>query len=154
MRRSVKRISLSILAAGAVWVSLFAATHDFVPDAVFKGSSLAGLRTFGAASWRAENGEITGSPTAPDGGWLVLDKSYQDLQFYTDFHCAGECNAGVLLRAEKTSAGGLKGVYISLKPGDTDSYELELSSDGKELSRTKLIRATAQFSRVATGPSF
>ncbi len=153
MRRSVKRIPLSALPAASALVCILAATHDFVPDAVFKGSSLTGLRTLGAASWRAENGEITGSPTSPDGGWLVLDKTYQDLQFYTDFHCPAECNAGVLLRAEKTPAGGLKGVYISLKPGDTDSYELELGPDGKELSRMKLIRATAQFSRVATGPS-
>lgn len=111
------------------------------------------MRMLGAAKWRAENGEITGSPTDPKGGWLVLDRGYQDVQFYTDFHCAAECNAGVLLRAEKTSSGGLKGVYISLESGDTDSYELELGPDGNELSRTKLPRATAQFSRVATGPA-
>ena len=47
----------------------------------------------------------------------------------------------------------MKGVYISLADGDVDSYEVEIGPDGKELSRTKLARATAQFSRVATGPS-
>ena len=152
MRRSVKRISLSLLViACALFGVIFAATHDFVPDAVFKGSSLAGLQTLGAANWRAENGEITGSPTSPEGGWLVFDKRYQDIQFYSDFRCSAACNAGILLRAQKTSSGGLHGVYISLVEGDTDAYDLELSSDGKEVSRTKLGRATAQFSRIATG---
>lgn len=141
----------SLVAAPALLSVIFAATHDFVPDAVFKGSSLAGLRTLGSAGWRAANGEITGAPTSPDGGWLVLDKGYQDIQFYSEFRCSSACNAGVLLRAEKTASGGLKGVYISLKEGDTDSYALELSPEGKELSRTKLDRATAQFTRIATG---
>ncbi len=150
----MRHAALEILAAACAltWVVL-AATHDFVPDEVFRGSSLAGMRMLGAASWRAENGAIIGSPTGPEGGWLIMAKSYQDLQFYTDFHCAAECNAGILFRAEKTATGNIKGVYISLKPGDTESYELELSPDGKEVSRTRLIRATAQFSRVATGPA-
>jgi hypothetical protein len=152
MRRSLKRISLSLLVtAFALFGVIFAATHDFVPDAVFKGSSLAGMRTLGAATWRAENGEITGSPTNPDGGWLVFDKGYQDIQFYSDFRCSVACNAGILLRAQQTSSGGLRGVYISVAEGDTDSYDLELNAEGKEVSRTKLGRATAQFSRIATG---
>src|SRR5215472_13316686 len=152
MRCSVKRISLLLLVTTcALFGVIFAATHDFVPDAVFKGSSLTALQTLGAANWRAENGEITGAPTNPDGGWLVFDKSYQDIQFYSDFRCSAACNAGILLRAQKTSSGGLRGVYISLVEGDTDSYDLELNSEGKEVSRTKLGRAAAQFSRIATG---
>ena len=67
--------------------------------------------------------------------------------------CSASCSAGVLLRAAKTESGGLKEVpYISLAEGDMDAYELELSADGKDVSRTKLDRATAQFSRIATGP--
>src|SRR5580704_7613417 len=150
----LRRVALpaaAILLAPALFIVIFAATHDFVPDAVFKGSSLAGLRTLGAATWRAENGEISGAPQSPDGGWLVLDKGYQDLQFYTEFRCSTECDAGVLLRAEKTRDGGLKGVYVSLREADLDSYNLELSPAGKEVSRTKLDRATAQFARMATG---
>ena len=146
-----KTLLASLAAAPALLTVLFAATHDFAPDVVFKGSSVTGLRTLGSAGWSAQNGEITGAPQNPDGGWLVLDKSYQDIQFYTEFRCSGTCNAGVLLRAEKTSSGGLKGDYISLSEGDVDSYELELSPDGKELSRTKLDRASAQFARIATG---
>ena len=141
----------SLAAASALLSVILGAPHDFVPDAVFKGSSVAGLRTLGDADWRAENGEITGVPKTADGGWLVLDKSYQDIQFYSDFRCSADCNAGILLRAAKTASGGLKGVYISLAQGDMDSYDLELGPDGKEVSRTKLDRATAQFSRIATG---
>src|SRR6266404_5453138 len=100
-----KRIVGSIfLAASALFSVIFAATHDFVPDLVFRESSLSSLRTMGRAAWRASGGEITGTPQDQDGGWLVLDKSYQDVQFYTEFRCAARCGAGVLLRAEKTSA--------------------------------------------------
>jgi hypothetical protein len=154
-RRSpaLNRFLLPTLVAIPVLFSvLAAATHDFVPDTVFKGSSINGLRAIGSAAWRAENGEIAGTPKTPDGGWLLLDKSYQDVQFYTEFRCAGPCNAGLLLRAEKTPGGGLKGVHISLNEGDIDSYQLELSPEGKELSRTRLERATAQFARMAAGP--
>ena len=36
----------------------------------------------------------------PDGGWLVLDKGYQDVKFYTEFRCAGE------LRCRRSAASG------------------------------------------------
>jgi hypothetical protein len=149
----LKKTLLFSLVATSVLLSVILAAppHDFVPDAVFKGSSLTVFRTLGSTSWRAENGEITGTPKSPEGGWLVLDKSYQDIEFYAEFQCSEACNAGVLLRSEKTAGGGLKGTYISLKEGDTDSYGLELGADGKEVSRVKLDRATAQFSRIATG---
>jgi hypothetical protein len=150
----VKKILVVTLAAMAVLISVdFAATHDFIPDLVFKGSSLAGWHTVGHADWRANNGEITATSKDPDGGWLVLDKGYQDLEFYTDFRCSGPCNPGVLFRAEKTSDGGLKGVYVSLGESDSGAYDVVLSAEGKELSRTKLERATAQFARMSVGPS-
>ena len=149
---STKTLVLTIAAVGGLLSAIFAATHDFIPDFVFQGSSIAGLRTFGQAEWRAAQGEIAATPRDPAGGWLVLDKSYQDVEFYTEFHCAARCDAGVLLRAEKTSDGGLKGVYVSLSDGDVDSYDLTLSPDGKELSRKRLDRATGQFTRIAAGP--
>uniref|UniRef100_Q026Z0 3-keto-alpha-glucoside-1,2-lyase/3-keto-2-hydroxy-glucal hydratase domain-containing protein n=1 Tax=Solibacter usitatus (strain Ellin6076) TaxID=234267 RepID=Q026Z0_SOLUE len=130
---------------------LFAATHDFTPDFTFRGSTLAGWHTLGPASWRAENGEIIATPQSPDGGWLVLDRGYQDVKFYTEFRCAGACDAGVLVRAEKTSGGGWKGTYVSLS-GEGGSYDLTLDADGKELNRSPLLRATAQFARMAAGP--
>jgi hypothetical protein len=141
----------SLAAATALFSAVFAATHDFVPDTVFQGSSVSGLRTLGSAEWRASNGEITGTTGNPDGGWLLLDKGYQDVEFYTEFRCSGSCNAGLLLRAEKSSDGGLKGVYVSLHEGDLESYEVALSPEGKEVSRKRLDRATAQFARMAVG---
>jgi hypothetical protein len=131
--------------------AIFAATHDFVPDFVFRGSSITGWRTLGGANWRAENGEIAATPQSPDGGWLMLDKSYQDSQFYTDFRCADKCDVGLLFRAEKTTDGGWKGVYVQLS-GDAGAYDLTLNAEGKEVKRTPLLRATAQFARMAAGP--
>ena len=80
---------LSSVAALAVLASaIFAASQNFVPDVVFKGSSLTGWHKLGAGDWRAENGEIIGTPKE-EGGWLVLDKGYQDIAFYASFRCAG-----------------------------------------------------------------
>jgi hypothetical protein len=147
-----KKTLISALAAVPVVLSaIFAAPHDFVPDFVFQGSSLAGWHTMGHANWGAENGVLTAKPETADGGWLVLDKSYQDLEFYTEFRCAEKCDAGVLLRTEKTPEGGWKGVYIPVS-GEGGSYDLTLDAEGKELKRTPLLRATAQFSRIAAGP--
>ena len=143
---------ISTVGAASVLVTvILAAPRNFVPDYVFQGSSVAGLRTLGQAQWRADRGEITATPSDSAGGWLVLDKSYQDVQFYADVHCAARCDAGVLLRAEKTSDGGLKGTYVSLSDGDLDSYDLTIGPDGKEISKKKLERATGQFTRIATG---
>ena len=142
---------ISTLAASVVLSAIIAATHDFVPDFAFRGSSLTGWRPLGHASWHVDNGEITGKPETQEGGWLVLNRSYQDVELYTEFHCDGECNGGLLLRAEKTSEGGWKGVYVPLS-GDAAAYDLVLNAEGQELSRSRLLRATAQFARMAAGP--
>lgn len=143
---------IAMLATIPVFLSAtFAATHDFIPDFAFRGASLTGWRVLGHANWRAENGEITAAPQIPEGGWLILDKSYQDVKLYADFRCSGKCDAGVLLRMEKTPEGGWKGVYVSLS-GEGGSYEVTLNGDGKELNRTPLLKATAQFARMAAGP--
>ena len=56
---------------------------------MFKGSALTGWHKFGQADWRAENGEIIATPKDESGGWLVLDKGYQDIAFYSSFRCSG-----------------------------------------------------------------
>ena len=91
--------ALAIGAAAALGAAIFAASPNFVPDYVFKGSALTGWQKLGGGEWRAENGEIIASP-AESGGWLMLDKSFQDVQIYTSLQCAGACKPGVLLRAE------------------------------------------------------
>ena len=95
--------------------------------------------------------EIAATPQSEDGGWLMLDKGYQDQDLYTEFRCADKCDVGVLTRAEKTPDGGWKGVYVAFT-GEAGTYDLTLNADGKELSRTKLLRATTQFARIAAGP--
>jgi len=129
---------------------IFAASQNFVPDVVFKGSSLAGWHTLGAADWHAENGEIIGTPKQDSGGWLVLDKSYQDIELAASFRCASGCKAGLLLRAEKT-ASGMKGTYVSLTDGEFGSYDLVVDGQGKEVSRAKLDPGPGPMIRIAAG---
>ncbi len=117
---------------------LTATRGSFVPDWTFKGSTLDGWRGFGQAEWKAANGVLVGTPKSPEGGWLVLDKPLQDLQFGFDVQCTGGCKTGVLLRAEKTADGGLKGVFASLVQDDLASYAVTLDAAGKELSRERL----------------
>jgi hypothetical protein len=108
---------------------------DFIPDTIFSGSSLSGWHTVGQAQWKAQNGEITGvGAPGGKGGWLMLDKSYQDVQFFSQFQCTGECKTGVLVRAEKTPT-GYKGQFVSLSPEDLSSYQVTLDAQGNEVSR-------------------
>src|SRR5258708_38955185 len=104
---------------------ILAANKNFIPDVTFNGSALTGWHQLGQADWRADHGEIVGTPKNPNGGWLVLDRGYQDVEVFASFHCTGACKAGVLLRAEKT-ADGMKGVYVSLTEGDVAPYNLIL----------------------------
>lgn len=109
----------------------------FIPDATFHGSSLKGWHVLGAAEWSAHDGELTGKPKTPQGGWLVLDKSYQDVGVFASFRCSPGCKTGVLLRAQKTPD-GMKGIFMSLTEGDLAVYRVTLDAQGKELSREKL----------------
>jgi hypothetical protein len=130
---SKKRLYVAICVIGS---AVFAASQNFLPDVVFKGSSLTGWHKLGQGDWRAENGEIIVAPNE-SGGWLVLDKGYQDIAYYGSFRCAGACRTGILLRAEKI-ADGMKGIYVSLAGGDIAGYEVLLDAQGKETSRTPL----------------
>ena len=68
-------------------VPLGGTRSTFVPDWTFKGSTLTGWHVLGAAEWKAVDGELVGTPKSADGGWLVLDKSFQDVEFGADFKC-------------------------------------------------------------------
>jgi hypothetical protein len=127
---------------------VFAVGPSFIPDGTVKGSSLAGWHVLGPADWKAQNGEITGTvKPGGSGGWLVLDRSYQDAGFYASFRCAEGCQTGVLLRAEKTSQ-GMKGIYVSLTAGDVANYRVTLDAQGQILQREKLRRGGGQM-RIA-----
>lgn len=115
----------------------------FTPDTIFTGSSLATWPSEGSAAWKAVDGEVTGS-AANGPGWLLSDKPLQDVGFFSSFRCSGACDTGVLLRAEKT-AGGMKGIFVSLKPGDLATYRVTLDANGKELTREALRAANGQY---------
>ena len=128
---------------------LFAAGPSFRPDITMSG--MKGWHAFGLADWHAENGEIVGKPSQAGGGWLVLDHSYQDVNFYTEFRCADGCVTGVLLRAEKAPDGGMKGVYVSLSDPDLGEYAVTIDAQGQIVQRDKLRRGGGLV-RVAPPP--
>ena len=116
-----------------------AQSPSFAPDSTFQGSSLSGWNQAGNAKWSASNGEITGTGS----GWLLFNKASQDTAVYLQFRCDGECNMGILLRAEKTPD-GTKGVLLSIQGQELAAYRVTLDSQGKEKERTKLRLAGGQ----------
>jgi hypothetical protein len=132
-----------VLCAAAV-VAVFVAVPEgsrwnFVPDWTFKGNDLTKDWTaMGQASWTAVNGELVGTPTAPEGGWLVLNKGLQDFQFGADLKCTGGCKAGLLVRARKQTDGSLSGVFMPYGEGETGLFGVTIDASGRETSRTPL----------------
>jgi hypothetical protein len=140
MRRHSLLFAIGIIVVTSAALGTRAAgPPDFVPDGTFTGSSLAGWRVAGAADWKAENGELVGrAKPGSKGGWLVMDKSFEDVQWFANIRCTGVCAPGVLLRATPTPDGGMKGVYVSLAEGDFASYRVTLDAQGQETSRQRL----------------
>ena len=138
----------AVVVAASLTVPLSGANGNFVPDWTFKGSALTGWQKLGAADWRAENGEIIGTPTSADGGWLVLNQSFQDVQVATSLRCSAACKVGILLRAEKTPD-GTKGILVSYTPGDIAAYAVTLDAQGHELMREKIRPGGGQARFVA-----
>ena len=133
-----KRVAALAALIGAVLAIPVSGTrYSFAPDWTFKGSTLAGWHTLGQADWKAANGELVGIPKSPDGGWLLLDKPFQDVEIGFDFKATGGVKTGVLLRAEKTPA-GMKGIYVSLNEGEQSAFAVTLDPSGKELTRERL----------------
>ena len=133
-QRHARLVVLAIVALAVGTLGLQAADPpDFKPDATFTGSSLTGWHVVGQADWQAQNGELIGRPTAGTGGWLMMDKPLEDLQFFANVRCDDPCRTGILLRAVKAPDGGMTGVYVSLAKGDFVSYRVTLAADGREL---------------------
>src|ERR1051326_7912692 len=97
----------------------------------FDGKSLAGWHPLGG-EWRAEKGEIVGAPR-PAPGWIVLDRSYQDMRLSLTFRCAGGCQTGVLIGMEK-SGDHMTGIFLSLADNDLSAYEMTLDPQGDRKS--------------------
>ena len=135
-----RRIAVAGLALATAFTPLTATRGTFVPDWTFKGSTLDGWHAVGEASWKAADGVLVGTPKSPEGGWLVLDKSLQDVQFGFELQCTAGCRTGVLLRAERTPSGGLKGIFTSLVDEDIAGYAVTLDATGRELTRAAAKR--------------
>ena len=123
----------------------------FVPDWTFKGSALTGTDQIGQATWRAENGEIIGTPTSADGGWLLINPGYQDVQFAGSYRCAADCTAGVMVRGEK-SASGIKGIYTTLAGDSPAPAAVTVDAQGRIGSREPLTRSGGAMLRIQPPP--
>lgn len=146
----------SILAASLVLypaIAVHGQSPSFTPDSTFRGSSLANWQILGQADWQAKNGEIAANTGTNKGtGWLVFDRSFQDTGVYLSFRCQGDCDTGVLLRAEKTKD-GMKGVFLSIKGSELAAYNVTLDAAGKEIQREKLRLAGGQIRFAPPPPS-
>jgi hypothetical protein len=150
MKMNRSRLLIAVLALGGI-TSAFATGPNFHPDTTVSAKSLGGWHTLGDAQWRAENGEIVGTPGA-NGGWLVFDKSYQDILFYTQFRCSDGCASGLLMRMEKTADGGMKGVFVPMGSPTNNmdaggTYDVVLDAQGKIVSATAEPRGSS-FDRI------
>uniref|UniRef100_A0A372ILC4 DUF1080 domain-containing protein n=2 Tax=Paracidobacterium acidisoli TaxID=2303751 RepID=A0A372ILC4_9BACT len=127
-------------------VPMFAARQTFLPgpsfepDTTLTGSSLSGWRTLGDAEWQMTSGNLTGTPgSSGAGGWLAMNRSFQDVELFTRFQCTGGCVTGILFRIEKTPDGGMKGVYASLSEGKAVMYfDVTVDAQGRITDRTPL----------------
>ena len=137
MRNNKRAVVIATGMLAWTWALFASGPGNFKPSTTFPGNSLTGWHPLGSATWRAELGEYVGSGVA-GSGWLVLDKSYQEVQFYANFKCTDPCSAGVLIRAAKTSDGGLRGTFVSLGANDLGAFTLTLDASGKEIGRERV----------------
>jgi len=133
----------SIALALLLWLTTQSASpqvgpRHFIADGEIAGNSLNGWRPMGAATWSVQDGEVTGRPTSPEGGWLFLDRPLQNVSFYAKFLSTGAVGVGVLLRAEKTADGGFKGTYLEFDEAGQRAFDIALNTQGRELSRKPL----------------
>ena len=97
-----RAFAIGVAAVSLLVTAAFAANPTvFVPDWTFKGSNLTGWHVLGQASWSAQNGELIGKAKEGSGGWLVLDKSYQDIGVFASFRVTGGAKTGILLRRKR-----------------------------------------------------
>ena len=108
-----------------------------------------GWHTLGTAEWRPQNGVIAASAKNGSGGWLVLDRGYEDVILKLTFQCSS-CDAGVLLRNAAVDGGRSSGLYVPIAGGDAANvYRVTLDAQGRELDR-KLVSARKPRNSLAT----
>ncbi|HUB32281.1 MAG TPA: FG-GAP-like repeat-containing protein [Bryobacteraceae bacterium] len=138
--RSKHAIAAAAIAICALFaISGFTEGPTFRADYRFSGTALTGFHPLGAADWKVQNGEIVGTPKSAAGGWLLLDgKEFQDTQIYASVKCVAGCKAGILMRAEKTPDGGMKGLLMSVTEDDLLPYLVRIDGSGNEVTREAL----------------
>lgn len=111
----------------------------FKPQYAFTGSKLDAWRPVGAAQWQARDGEISGTAQSGQAGVLLSDRKLQDVAVHLEFQSAPTIEVGVLARFEPT-ADGFKGVLVSVKNGEVESYQVAFDSQLQETER-ELLRS-------------
>jgi hypothetical protein len=147
MYRRTGGLVLTIVSAAALSIGL-SGQGTFIPDWTFKGSALKGMQQVGQATWRVENGEIIGTPTGADGGWLLLENGYQDVQVAASYRCGGQCTAGIMVRSEK-GTDGTKGVYTVISGAERSTAAVTVAADGRIVAREPLARSAGGQARFA-----
>ena len=97
----IRRFVVCAVALAASMTPLSGSHGNFIPDWTFKGATLDAWKPLGQADWRAENGEIVGTPRSAEGGWLLLNQSFQDVQLAASVRCTASCAS--MLLGEKRS---------------------------------------------------
>jgi hypothetical protein len=142
---------LTALACGLSALVAIVTAQNYPVDTKYGDTWRREFDVVGDAGWRLENGEYVGTPKSERGGWLMLDKSLQDVGVFASFRCAAGCRTGVLLRAQK-SGDGWKGIYVALAGEEAGAYAVTLDATGREISREPLRAAGGQI-RFAPPPS-
>ena len=93
--------------------SVEATRPSFVPDWTFKGAALDGWRALGQPSG-GPSMVSSAARRARQAAGSCSTSRMQDLQFGFDVQCR-RVPQGVLLRAEKTADGGMKGVFAACR---------------------------------------
>jgi len=125
--------------------------QSFVADKVVAGSSLAGWTQLGGSRWAMQDGLVEDRSSTLADRWLLSPAALQDIALSGRFKCGPECDAGVLLRAEKTPAGGWRGVFVGLTTAGQGVFRAELDADGRFISKSPLPGA-APMIRIAPPP--
>lgn len=134
---------LALIAALMAASTAHAAGPTFEADRIISAADVKAARQLGAARWTTDaSGQIVGTPTSAAGGWLLLPVELANVAGFMEFSCAAACTAGMLLRAEPTASGGLRGVLLSAAaPGGV--FAVELAADGTEISRQPLAKGNS-----------
>jgi len=143
--------SAACVAAGAGAAPL-SPVADWTPDYLYQGEPIDGLATVGNVDWRVEAGEIVARPRpGSKGGLLILAAPLQDVAAYTEFRCTNPCAAGLVVRAERTPGGGLRGTLARYGSGEAGIVDLDLAEAGTAPVFTPLPDGEGQ-SRFAVPP--